>query len=387
MRQWILAHERDEPAHLMLQAHRFTDIPVREAVVQIQARQKAKHKLPSWYATEAVVYPPLISVEQSSSQETASYKADLLEGKTMADLTGGMGVDTFFLARHFQEAFYVEQAENLCQLARHNFQLLGAPHIKVVHATAEEFLRNAPRLDFIYLDPARRGQGNQKLYKLADCQPNVTSLLPLLFEKTDTILLKAAPMLDIRQGLKELEGVKEVHVVAVKNEVKELLFLIKKGTTGEPLIKAANLKADHQEIFEFTFSEEQQAEAPLSEPLQYLYEPHAALLKAGAFKLLAQKYGLFKLHPNSHLYTAASLKEDFPGRAFQILYAGKADKKVLRKYLPEAKALISSRNHPLSVQQITKKYSLQEGGGRYLFATTFSAGKAGVLVCEKVHHH
>lgn len=384
MLQWIKEHETDEPAQLMLQAHRFPDIPVREAVGQIQARRKVKNKLPAWYEKESLLYPPTLSIEQASSIETGQYKADLLSGKSMADLTGGMGVDTFYLSRKFEKAFYVEQQEELCAFASHNFQELGVTHIHIVHGTAEDFIQQAPPLDAIYLDPARRGEGNQRLFKLADCQPDITRLLPQLYEKTSTILLKAAPMLDIQLGLSELLDVKEVHVVAVKNEVKELIFLLQKGFAGDPLIKAVNLTGSENQLVEFRLKEEQAAEAPFSEPQTYLYEPHAALMKAGAFKLTAQRFELNKLHRNSHLYTSATLVENFPGRTFSILYAGKPDKKIIRKYFPNSQALISSRNHPLSVQQLSKKLELKEGGTRYLFATTFMSDKPGILILDKV---
>lgn len=389
VRQWIKEHEFDEPAQLMLQAHRFPDIPVREAVAQVKARQKVKQKLPSWYAHEEVIYPASLSVEQSSSEQTGAYKASLLEdtpGWAMADLSGGMGVDTSFLSRHFSKAFYVEQDSELCKVAAHNFEVLKAENIQVINGTAEDFVQKAPEgLDLLYLDPARRGSENQKLFKLADCQPDVTALLPQLLRLAPRVLLKAAPMLDIQQGLIELEAVKEVHVLAVKNEVKELLFLMEKDFCGEVEIHTVNMQAAAQQDFAFTFSEEQEANAAFSNPKEYLYEAHAAILKAGAFKLLSQRYGIYKLHPNSHLYTSDYLIQDFPGRTFQVLYAGKADKKILRSYLPEKKALISTRNHPLTVQQLTKKYGLQEGGKRYLFATTFKDGKPGILLCEKVN--
>ncbi len=384
VRQWIQEHENDEPAQLMLQAHRFPAIPVREAVAQLQARRKVRHKLPSWHSQENLLYPPSLSVEQSSSEETALYKAALTaRGAAMADLTGGMGVDTFFLGKNFKDVWYIEQQEELCTIAAHNFQALGANHIKVVNAAAEEFLKTAPQLDVIYLDPARRGTENQKLYKLADCQPDITSLLPRLFQLADTILLKAAPMLDISQGLSELEAVKEVHVVAVKNEVKELLFLMQKGFSGIPSIKAINLQADKEDAFSFSQEEEQSAVVSFSDPREYLYEPNAAIMKAGAFKLMAQRYNLAKLHVNSHLYTSETFQESFPGRSFSILYKGKPDKKVIQQFFPDKKALISSRNHPMSVQQLSKKLGLKEGGNRYLFATSFANGKPGMVVCER----
>ena len=385
VRQWIQKHENEEPAQLMLQAHRFPAIPVREAVAQIQARQKVKHKLPAWYANESILYPPTLSVEQASSEETGLYKAALLKGKTFADITGGMGVDTWYLSRHFEKGFYVEQQEILCAFAAHNFNVLGVTHVQVVHDQAETFLQKAPPLDAIYLDPARRGEENQKLYKLADCQPDITHLLPLLFEKTKTVLLKAAPMLDIRQGLSELSGVKEVHVVAVKNEVKELLFLIEKGFTSAPLLKAVNINPEGEQAFQFSLSEEQEATVTFAEPQAYLYEPHAALMKAGAFRLMAKRYQLNKLHVNSHLYTSTALAESFPGRSFKILYAGKPDKKLLKQLFPNGKALISSRNHPMSVQQLAKKLSLNEGGNLYLFATTFASGKPGIVIGERIN--
>ena len=369
----------------MLQAHRFPDIPLKEAVAQIQARRKVKHKLPGWYEKKDLLFPPTISVEQASSEETGVYKQRLLQGiKTLADLTGGMGVDSYYLSQGREKTFYVEQQEGLCAFAAHNFSKLGVPSIQVVHASAKEFIRQAPLLDAVYLDPARRGKANQKLYKLADCQPDITRLLPLLYEKCGAVLLKAAPMLDIQQGLSELQGVQQVHVVAVKNEVKELLFVLKRGHTAEPLIHAVNLTPGGDQSFSFSFSEEQHARADFAQPQAYLYEPHAALMKAGAFKLLAQAYSLQKLHPNSHLYTSTALANDFPGRSFALLYAGKPDKALIRQLFPFGQALISSRNHPLSVPQLSKKLGLKEGGERYLMATTFTNNKPGILIMDKV---
>ena len=382
VQQFIRDHEKDDPVSLILQAHRFPGIPVKEAVEQIQSRKKAKAKLPDWYGAERVIYPPKLSLEQCSSTLTAKYKAGLTTGKTMVDLTGGMGVDTLHLSHSFDQTYYVEQNENLVAIARHNFKALGASNIQCFHGTSGPFLEKTKPVDLAFLDPARRGSDDRKIFMLSDCQPNVISLLPSLKKKAGTILLKTAPLLDIKQGVEELGGVSEVHVIAVNNEVKELLFLVRSTTAVSPMICCVNFKKDEKETFTFSFEQEGETEVPFGEISQYLYEPNAAILKGGAFKTVARSFNLIKLHPNSHLYTADTLKADFPGRVFKVIDRVTWSKKSLKKAIPHGRAHISVRNYPQSVQELRQQSGLKEGGNTYLFATTDMHGKV-VLLCEK----
>ncbi|EMR04368.1 hypothetical protein [Cesiribacter andamanensis] len=324
----------------MLQARLYPHIPVRAAVLQIQARQKARQKLPHWWAQPGVLMPPPLSVEQASSEETARYKARLLyqrwqqagpeQGNQLADLTGGMGLDSWAFSQHFEQVAYVEQQQELSQLAAYNFGQLGSSNISVYSLTAEAFLQQLKNpFAVLYLDPHRRDDAKNKVVRLQDCQPNVVALLPLLLQKARQVWVKASPMLDIKGALAELQQqAAEVQVVALRGEVKELLFRLEREQEPDPLITAVNLPAEGEAaLFSFRYSEEVRS-APLTAlPGQYLYDPGAAVRKAGAFKLPAERFGLKKLHPHSHLYTADQLVPHFPGRSFRLQAISRADKR------------------------------------------------------------
>ena len=385
IQQFIRDHEHDDPYQLALQARRYPDYPVPAIAEQIQVRRKAYHKLPEWYATEALVFPPSLSLEQCSSQTTAPFKSRLVSGKKVVDLTGGAGVDTYYLSQSFESADYVEQDATLAEIARHNFSALGAQHRIQTHtATAEAFLQTLREpVDCIYLDPARRDDHARKVFRLADSQPNAVALLDGLLTKASSVLLKTAPLLDIQATIQDLGVAKQVYVVAVNNEVKEVLYLLTEGIQANPNIIAVNLGADAEDHFSFDRSQEALAEVTYAHPLDYLYEPNAALLKAGAFKLIAQRYGLHKLHPNTHLYTSADLVSDFPGRAFRCQAVVPYQKKAVRSHLSELKANITTRNFPDSVATVRKRLGLKEGGATYLFAARLSQGELAVIITRK----
>lgn len=382
VQEFIRIHENDDPANLMLRAKQFSHIPLREAIEQIQSRKKAKHKLPTWYNTEGLIYPPPLSLEQCSSELTAQYKASHCQGKTFADLTGGMGIDFYHLSKVFQRGHYVEKQAKLVTLAQHNMRCLGVNSAIFHEAEAYDFLYQTDTVyDLVFLDPARRGVYDQKVFLLKDCEPDLLNLLPLIKRKSQKILVKASPLLDIKGAIADLGGVTEVHVVVVNNDVKEILFFIDSNNSFNPKIKAIDLQRD--ECFEFLLNEEEQAQAQLAPAEDYLYEPNAALLKAGAFKLPALRFGLKKLHPNSQLYTSARLIPDFPGRVFRVSKSVHLSGKELKQLIPQMKANITVRNYPMSVNQIRKKTGLKDGGHIYLFGTTDMQGKK-VLLCEKV---
>lgn len=399
LRQWILEHEHDEPAQLMLSAHLYPHIPLREAVQQIQARQKARLKLPQWYAQPGVIMPPPLSVEQASSEDTALYKAHLLHQRlleknsttnpplSLTDLTGGMGLDCWAFAQYFGEVTYVEQQQEVAAVAAHNFNIFNIDNISICHNTAKTYLQQAVQgVDVLYLDPARRDSEKNKVVLLSECQPDVTRLLPLLLQKAKQVWVKASPMLDIKGAIQELgQQVQEVQVVSLRGEVKELLFRIEARQEPDPLIRAVNLAAGTvSDSFEFRYAAERQARPLVSMPERYLYDPGAALRKAGAFKLPAVRFGLKKLQAHSHLYTSNQLVSAFPGRIFQVREQLKADRKALHKFLPSGKAHLVVRNFPLKNAVLQKKLRLAEGDPYYIFATTLADGKPQLLLCERV---
>ncbi|MDF9796192.1 hypothetical protein OKW21_001455 [Catalinimonas alkaloidigena] len=382
---FIRAHEKDDPAQLVLAGHKFPEIPIKEVAAQIQARQKAKQKFPEWYETSGIVFPPSLSVEQASSEITARYKATLVSGSHLLDLTGGMGIDTYYLSQSFQKTDYVEQQSALFELVRHNFKVLANTSIRPHHANAEDFLAQLNHtVDCIYLDPARRDDQKRKVFRLEDCTPNVIELQSRLLEESKQVLIKTAPLLDIQAALRSLKHVKKIIVIAVNQDCKEVLYLLDKRHDDEPELETVYFFGDALQTFSFSKSQEEAAKVYYAEPLNYIYEPNTAILKAGAFKVIAEAFQLKKLHPNSQLYTSTILNADFPGRIFQMKTICKYNKKALKAVLPSLKANLSTRNFPESVAQIRKKTGLKEGGNTYVFATTDIQNNHILIITEKV---
>lgn len=383
VRQFIKAHLNEDPLALVLKSANYPDLPIREIARQIQSRKKAQSKLPEWFENEEVIFPPGVSLEQCSSEITAKYKASLVEGKVVTDLTGGFGIDLYYLSKCFEQANYVEQSEVLVSLAKYNYQKLEAKNVQFFNTTSEEYLSNEEAgSDLYYIDPARRDGANQKVFQIEDCTPDLSLILPLLLERKAEILIKMSPLLDIHQALAALSHVKEIHVVSVRNECKELLFRIEPDFKESPVRVAVNLLQGHTDTFEFSEHQEQENPA-FSQPLNYLYEPNASIMKAGGFNSVANAFGLSKLHRNSHLYTSDKLIENFPGRAFHIEGISALSKKKLKSYLPQGKANITVRNYPMTVKEIRKKTGIKEGGDVFLFATTLLDQGLKVLVCAK----
>ncbi|MCU0468981.1 MAG: RsmD family RNA methyltransferase [Arcicella sp.] len=382
---FIKTHQNDDVVQLLLQAQKFPTLDVKALVEQIKARQKAKIKLPEWTENENIVFPKMLSVEQCSSEITAKYKARLVQGESMIDLTGGMGVDVAYMSRNFEKAIYIEQNADLVTITQRNFQELGIHNVTFINGNSiDAFSETKEHFSWIYLDPHRRDDVGSKVVKLQDCEPNILKIKDLLFYKTDNILLKASPMLDIDSAVNELGNVSKIYVVAVDNEVKEVLFHLTKIQT-EPIIHAVNLssKNNSTQTLSFTKLEEKNTSIQITSPKQYLYEPNAAILKAGAFRFTAQYFDLQKVAPHSHLYTADKLVTNFQGRIFKIIAVCKLDKKEIAKHLTEDKANISTRNFPLTVKQIREKLKLSDGGNEYLFATTDAQNQKIVIVCRK----
>lgn len=364
---------------LALKKSPFPEVSTRELLQQIEGKNKCREKLPSWYNTAQIYYPPKLHLEQSSSEIAAKYKAELVSGETLIDLTGGFGVDCFFFSKKIGRVFYCEKDLKLAEITAHNFEKLKVPNINLNTMDGiSALLQYEEKFDWIYLDPSRRNDARSRVFKLADCSPDITEHLEVLMEKTERLLLKTSPLLDLHMGIKELKYVKEIHVVAIRNEVKELQWILEKGFNSAPEIIALNIKRDTQDTFRFRARDENLAQVSYQSPLKFLYEPNAAILKAGAFRSVSRQLQLHKLHKHSHLYTSDTLRT-FPGRSFKI-------EEVIpySKGYSYEKANVSIRNFPLSVAELRKKHSIKAGGEDYLFFTKDLNEKLIVLHCRKV---
>ncbi|WBA40607.1 class I SAM-dependent methyltransferase [Hymenobacter canadensis] len=387
-RQYVAKHLHDDPAQLALQARKHPGLPVPELVRQIQARQKARLKVPAWADNPDLVFPPTLSVEQASSARTAAFKAALVSGQRLADLTGGFGVDVSYFAERIPEVHYVERNAALADVVRFNLTHLGVSNVQFHTADAVQFLRNTPdTFDWIYLDPARRDTAARKIFRLQDCEPDILRLMPLLLHKGRRVLLKTSPMLDIEQAILELRQVRQLWVVAVDNECKEVLYELGPEPAVDPERHTVNLlRTGQQQDFRLNRAREARAIPRYAEPQQYLYEPNVAILKAGGFRSIGTAFELLKLHQHSHLYTSDTLHPDFPGRIFRIRATEKYDAQALRAHLgPEVRAHVTTRNFPDTVAEFRHRTGIREGGDLYLFATTNLEGKLMVLVTEKDH--
>lgn len=380
-------HLHEDPAHLLLKRHKSLEFDLKIAAQQISARQKAKNKLPTFIAHPKVIFPGSLSVEQSSSEQTAVFKAKYVGGESLVDLTGGLGVDIFFMGKKFREAIYVEKQEGLVKIAAHNFlQLSGTQEAyTVVHSDSMDFLRKTNLyVDWLYIDPARRGADDRKLYKLSDCEPDVIQHWELIKDKAKHVMIKASPMLDIKEALHDLPEIRQVMVVAIKNEVKEVLLVWKNsGHKADVEISAFDLNISQGAGFDFTLEEEANNQVNYSLPAEYLIEPSAAILKAGGFKTFANRFGLSKLHPNTHLYTSSELPGEVPGKVFTVIREVKLDKKELRRLFPSGQVNVIVRNHPLKADGLKKKYGLKDGGTDYLIAVRTMDGKNRVYWCRR----
>ncbi|WP_455080597.1 THUMP-like domain-containing protein [Prevotella melaninogenica] len=421
---------------LALQSHRYPDIDMPFLLDQLAGWQTARTKLPSWAANEDIIYPPHLSMEQCSSEQTAEYKARLVarlvgleniassdlnndysrpsageettptqqenhvqksyEG-SFCDLTGGFGVDFSFIARSFKRAIYVEQQEKLCELARHNFHALGLIQAEVVNGDGTTYLHQLDHVSVLFLDPARRNEQGGKTVLISDCTPDVLALEEELLEKADTVVIKLSPMLDWHRAVDELNRlgnvVREVHIVSVRNECKELLLVLQR-TKGETDDKTATKKAlqvfcvNDNNVVSYSLDEalsvSQRLLTAVPEAGQYLYEPNASLMKAGSFALLTARYPFSALSLNSHLFVSEEAINDFPGRQFEITAVSSFNKKELRRRLSGIdKANLAVRNFPMSVAELRKRLKIKEGGDVYLFATTDAESNHLLFVCKK----
>jgi hypothetical protein len=368
---------------ILLKGTNFEMVSTKEIVEQIEAKNKCKSKLPTWFETPNIYYPNKLNIEQTSSEFTAAYKSKIVSGKSIIDLTGGFGVDCYYFSKYFETVTHCELNGSLQPISQHNFQVLQAKNINSIQDDGLKVLTNLDQqFDWIYIDPSRRHDSKGKVFYLSDCLPNVPQHLDVLFKYSKNILIKASPMLDISIGLKELQYTKALHIVAVNNEVKELLFVLEKDYNAEVEITTINLKKDEEQTFNFLLEKELDAISSYSLPKSYLYEPNAALMKSGAFKLISEHLNIDKLHQHTHLYTSDKLIS-FPGRRFVIKEVIDYNKKVLKKKFSNQKLNVSTRNFPEGISQLKKQFRIKDGGQLYVFFITNSDHKKMVLICEK----
>jgi len=394
-RQFVQDHLSEDPALLLFKYQGKVNFELKTAVQQISARQKAAKKLPEWCSNPALIFPPSISLEQSSSEVTAKHKAENLSGSLMIDLTGGFGVDSYYLSLGYERAIYCERQAELFQLSKHNLeQLEPSKGLKPLKGESNKFeffegdgleyleKRNL-HFDLIYADPARRGSGNQKLYKLQDCEPDIVSAWALLKQKADQILLKVSPMLDLSQAWNELPDIQKITVVSVKNEVKEVLLFWEKGKNGtEKKIEVVDLESNSP-AFEFEPKAEENAISKFGEVEKYLIEPMSGILKAGAFSLFGERFGLRKLEKNSHLYTGDTIPEEIPARVFEVIREISPKKQEIKSLFPSGKVNVICRNYVTGAEDLKKKLGLKDGGEDYLIGTKTGSGFK-VFWCSRV---
>lgn len=366
---------------LALKKNPFPDYEWSWILNQIQAKQKAEKKLPTWFSNEDVIFPSTLSIEQTSSETLAKFKSGLISGETLIDLTGGFGVDDFYFSKSFKKVVHCEFQEDLSAIVQHNFRALNVDNIETISGDSISYLqKSTEKFDWIYIDPARRDDKKTKVFLLKDCTPNVVELQEFLFERSDNILIKVAPLLDISSILNELDNIKAIYAIGLHNEVKELLIVLQKGFIDQPELIAVNISNDGT-IHQDTFSLNDAADSQLSLPLNYLYEPFSSYLKIGAYNDIARKFNVTKLHKHSHLYTSNELV-DFAGRCFKIEKIVPYNKKDI-KFLENTKCNITTRNFPLKVEEIRKKHKIKDGGDLYAFFTTALNNDKIVVICKK----
>ena len=416
---YIREHAEADVRQLALQGTKNPEVDLTFALDQIAGRQKAKTKLPSWAAIDGIVYPPHLSMEQCSSEQTAKYKGCWVSGVgcwlndikntkgsdpsvTFVDLTGGFGVDFAFIASAINQQLtptthhlvYVEQQAPLCAISSENFKLLGLNHIEVVCADGVEYLHQLEHADLIYLDPARRDNHGARTYGIADCTPNVLELRDELLDKADRVMLKLSPMLDWQKAVEDLGHVSEVHIVSVDNECKELLLILEESDERREVrdysVHCVNLLSDSTSqhlsfLSTITSQPSTNTHHPTPNTFSYLFEPNASIMKAGCFTLLEQRFNVSQLDKNSHLFVSDKDCSDFPGRRFTIEKTTSMNKRELKTALAGIdRANIAVRNFPLSVAELRKRLKLKDGGDLYLFATTIAGRQHQLFLCRKI---
>ncbi len=391
VRKYLIEHEHSSVQEVVLKNKEILGIPASQLFDQIAVRRKAREKLPLYYNTPNIIYPPRENFEQSSSEATARFKSEIaatlinLESSEGLDLTGGFGVDTYFLSRVMTQIHAVEPNQALTDIARFNHKLLGSTNINYHSMTAEEFVDStSDQYAFALVDPSRRTMTGQRIVRFSDARPDIIQLAPRVLRVSRWLMIKASPLLDLQAGMSQIPNVRKVYVVSVSNECKEILFLCGNSSTSNPETVAVNILSDgSRQSFEFTTDEERTHNAVIGEPSVYLYEPNASILKAGAFKTIGVRYDLIKVHPNTHLYSSSQLIPDFPGRVFRIIAFVRPEHKEIRKYIEDNRASVATRNYPLSAPDLARKMGVTDGGEKFIIAFT-GPRKKYVAIAERL---
>jgi hypothetical protein len=376
VQDFIFANENSDEGVLTLRSQTTEGLPSSLIAQQLVGRRKAREKLPSYYKSRGIIYPPRVNLEQSSSEVTAVVKTKILlaavtNAETVIDLTGGFGVDSTEFAKAFRKVIYIEPDQTLATIAAHNHKVLIGDDQQIEHInnSAEVFLNNFQgKASAFFIDPSRRIEG-RRVHGLGECTPNILELQNRIFESSPILLVKTSPLLDITKTIGDLKFVKAVFVLSVHNECKEVLYLSSPGWSQEPIISAMELSSP-EDSFDFAQSDESKARVTYSYPLQFIYEPNAAILKSGGFKIISERFNLKKLDVNTHIYTSETLQESFPGRIFKVSGVMKSDPKDAKSFFPTRKANVMVRNYPSTPDQLKKKLKLMDGGDQYLLATT-----------------
>lgn len=383
IQNFIDSNLKSDLASLLLKGIQFDDVSAKEVIEQIEAKQRCEKKLPTWFNAKNIYYPNKLNIEQTSSEITAAYKASLVNGIALIDLTGGFGIDTYYFSKRIEKVTHCEINETLSEIVQHNYKTLSVNNSNCINGNGIDTLKHIDQpFDWVYLDPSRRDNSKKKVFLLSDCTPNVKTFQGLFLKYAKHVMIKTSPLLDIKATKNDLKHVKQLHIVAVNNEVKELLWVLERSYTSEFKIKTVNIIKSEQQIFEFNFEDESGAAIEYTRPLTYLFEPNAAILKAGAFNSISSKLNIPKLHKHSHLYTSDELI-DFPGRCFKIEKIIPFNKKAFAKEKIN-KANVTTRNFPLSVGDIRKKLKIKDGGNIYLFFTTNLEDEKVIIVCHKI---
>lgn len=382
IQEFINRNVGNDISTIALQKNPFPKVNWFDILDQINGKQKAKSKLPTWYNTQNILYPATVSIEQTSSEKAAEYKSQLVSGEKLIDLTGGFGVDDYYFSKKINQVIHCEIKDKLSQIVKHNFETLNATNIQCIAGESLDTLATLnQKFDWIYIDPSRRNDAKGKVFMLKDCLPNVPELLDLYFEFSSNILIKTAPILDITAGLSELKSVSAIHIVAIENEVKELLWILEKNYSQSIKIVTVNILKDKTEAFSFMYNSEKLVTYNM--PKKYIYEPNAAIMKSGGFDAITTQFELDKLHQHSHIYTSDSLL-DFPGRIFEVQKCINYSKAEMKFHLENNKANVTTRNFPETVENIRKKWRIAVGGNLYCFFTTDVNNNKIVLLCDKL---
>lgn len=379
VQNYIRAQENQDVRSISLKKSPFENLSSSELAQQIKGLQIARNRFPFLYQTEGIYYPPSLNLEQASSWFTAQYKSEIIKGKTLIDLTAGMGIDAFGFAQKFEKVTALERNSELVEISKHNYKALNQNNLEHINSDFEIFWKENPKekWDVIYLDPSRRIDSQRK-FVLEDLEPNILEWMEEFLSRSQTLMIKLSPLLDLKSTVEKIPQIQDIHIVAVKNEVKELLLICKKSIQNNPKIIAVNLDSN-QSVFEFHLKEEATAVSEFSSPEKFIYEPNSAVLKSGAFKLLGEKLNLKKIHVNSHLYTSKELLKSFPGKVFEVLGEIKNPKKEIEK----SAFHVISKNYPLSVELIRKKYKIKESEEQTLIFTQ-SQSRKHILLCRRL---